>query len=202
MSLDTCRLTRTYRSMVLPEEVLELVVDHLSDNRPALLSCRLVCSRWLDRSCRWLYLHAIIAVPSEDETTSKDIESSQKLIELLRSPQVKLRPSNIRKLTIIGPDQKLPCTCCDILDSISPHLYDPLNTALVASLPFMGLVHDLCLRQLDFTTLNGQAQAQIAGLSQITCLECYQVTSDYLEDILAPFRNIKKFKADGIMEDR
>ena len=182
----------------LPEEIQDAIVDLLSNDKRSLLSCRLVCSRWLTRSRQWLFHDAIFAVPGS-KTKESDIERSKKLVGLLQSPHSTLGPS-IRKIIVIGPDS-VPCTCCETIGYGSNKTYGPLSEALEASLPLLASARDIDLRQFVFSNLTLRAREQLAALSHVVSLECYGVTFPSLTAMLAPYPNLKTLGVDGVIVD-
>ncbi|KAG6848738.1 hypothetical protein H0H93_014544 [Arthromyces matolae] len=191
---------------ILPNEILDLFVDHLEDDKPALLVCRIVCSRWLIRARRWVSLDAVISTPGDNNgrkrgraRNPKLINSTLKLVNLLQSPHVTIHFS-IRKLTIMGLDE-VPCTCCELILT-SGHgeaTYPALNLSLETCLPYLTHVSQLRLQEFEFEFLSTKAFALLSALPQVSHLDCYGVTFPTFTDMFGLYPNLMELKVDGVL---
>ncbi|KAG6919056.1 hypothetical protein DXG01_009309 [Tephrocybe rancida] len=201
--METNPFISTRMKMDLPDEVQELIIDHLSDDKPTLLVCRLVSLLWLVRIRRWLFHDVWVGESgSEDDldlnavSTFSPRNAKAVDISLLQSPHSKLGPS-IRTLTITGPDY-IPCMCCGDIYAGKPSEYDDLSAAIEAALPFMDYVSKLKLQTFEFPCLSSQAQGAIMSLSQVKTLDIFGITYRSIEEMLAPFQHVTELRVCSI----
>ncbi|KAK0436950.1 hypothetical protein EV421DRAFT_1739363 [Armillaria borealis] len=91
-----CRESTTYertktnlRRTMLPVELCNLIIDHLHDSKPSLLTCSLVCRAWIPE-CRFHLFHNLRLCRDTADT----------FFQLFESPHATLASAHIRELDV------------------------------------------------------------------------------------------------------
>jgi hypothetical protein len=83
---------------ILPQELIDNIIDQLHDNRPTLKSCALVCKSWLPCSRFHIFCHVSLQPPQNNIFGFAKITNCQRLYRIIEtSPQI---VPYIRDLTI------------------------------------------------------------------------------------------------------
>ncbi|KAG6815813.1 hypothetical protein H0H87_011144 [Tephrocybe sp. NHM501043] len=182
---DKIEMPHTEPDPRIPPDVQERIIDHLHDDRSALLSTRRVSSFWLACTRRWLTHN--VTVDGRDAIAKNKI-----LITLLQAPFSTLGP-DIRSLKINGPDYRCGILCKRVhLGDLSS--YRDLSAALEVALPYMTNLSALKLMALHIPCLSSRAQEAIVGLPPIKALDAFAITYASIKESLAPFQHISDLK--------
>ena len=106
----------------LPPELDSMIIDYLLDDKPALASCSLVCSRWLPRSRKHLF-RAIVVEPSRRRGPHYELKDFLEALKRSRecNPEWAIGTS-IKNVMIDGPGLTCPLSFLWTLVSDLPQL--------------------------------------------------------------------------------
>ncbi|PFH49157.1 hypothetical protein AMATHDRAFT_63651 [Amanita thiersii Skay4041] len=171
----------------VPQELVDLVLDHLHNDRPALLSASLVCRSWYASTRHHLYRRVVffigLTIPPFEEQTIRSFERIALLQQILQEkPEL---AKYIREVVITGANAHR----CSGWRQI-----EPVVTAILARL---NRVSTLELRDVHWDHLAPKCQMAMVSIFRNFCLnkvEFYNVSGS-LSDIFSLISFAKTLKS-------